>query len=220
MNGARKAVRYRAAWLKHRKSGFYVGEKLALACGGYGAVCRALQGSAALLSVHRHHRYRLRILRNHAGPPPRPVSCSIPIWWGSPCVTVLDHPYPPFFRLKGPLHRPPLPRPATETEVSRDGLIQTPNTYPSFSCHHPLRDKVPLLLTSTFPQVAEHKAEVAIQNKNKNTCLTKCITVEHLYYLQKEIFHSEVNQSIHEPGFYQVNNSYSRYYRTRFCWPS
>lgn len=59
-----------SAW----KSGFYVGEaqmeKLTLARGGCGAVCRALQGSAALHSVHHHHRYRLRILRNHAGPLP------------------------------------------------------------------------------------------------------------------------------------------------------
>lgn len=72
-----------------------------------------------------------------------------------------------------------LTRPATEVQVNRAGPIQTPQTSPPFSCHHPLRDKVLLLLTSTFPQVAGHKAEVVIQNKEKNTCYTKCINVGH-----------------------------------------
>lgn len=100
-----------------------------------------------------------------------------------------------------------LTRPATEVQVNRAGPIQTPKTSPSFSCHHPLRDKVLLLLTSTFPQVAGHKAEVAIQNKEKNTCT----------YLHKVYQHGTQQYAAAAADFtsFRLHES-----RTRFCWPS
>lgn len=75
------------------------------------------------------------------GPPSRPVSSSMPVWEGSPCVTdPVVHLCPLSPAQEGPLsaglrsHRPAA---RSAVQVNRASPIHTPSTFPSFSCQHP-----------------------------------------------------------------------------------
>lgn len=184
-------------------------EKLPLARRGCGAVCRALQESAAGLSVHHHHRYKLRILRNHAGAPP-PSPPSVQIYRGS---SVRNRPGPrlsSFFRPTGSPSRASAPtRPATEVQVNQARSNSDSQYLPPLSpVTTPFRDKVLLLLTFTFPQGAGHKAEVVIQNKNKKYLRHKVArrrTTVRLLFTNRDISSQQKHTFvIREPGFYQV----------------
>lgn len=116
-----------------------------------GAVCRALQESASLLSVHHHHHSSLRFVRNRAGPPPRPVPRCIPVQkWSlvSVCTPISVHLDPPSPALRSSPRGLRCPRPAAGSAVQSDPVQFSFPNLPLFLLSSPplRRDKVLLVL--------------------------------------------------------------------------